>query len=291
LPTFSTQNITIAQGQSYVFDSQNLTAEGIYFATFQNAAGCDSVVTLNLTVVEPLNYVLNASNNEICLGDEVTLTLTINLEPQYPAGYVHCNGIPTAVVDVTNPATGKTWMDRNLGASQVATSSTDADAYGDLYQWGRRGDGHQCRTSPTTSALSSADQPNHGSFILTTSSPYDWRSPANPNLWQGVNGINNPCPIGYRLPTEAEFDAERLSWNPANDAGAFASPLKLSKAGLRTEEDGSLFAVGFDGLYWSGTTSSDYARYLSFYAGNFGIGSAMETHHRGTGASVRCIKN
>jgi len=40
-------------------------------------------------------------------------------------------------------ATGKIWMDRNLGASQVATSSTDAAAYGDLYQWGRAADGHE----------------------------------------------------------------------------------------------------------------------------------------------------
>jgi hypothetical protein len=43
----------------------------------------------------------------------------------------------TTIVDVTNPTTGATWMDRNLGATQVATSSTDAAAYGDLYQWCR----------------------------------------------------------------------------------------------------------------------------------------------------------
>ena len=34
----------------------------------------------------------------------------------------------TEVVDVTNPATGRTWMDRNLGASRAAMSSTDAQA-------------------------------------------------------------------------------------------------------------------------------------------------------------------
>ena len=47
---------------------------------------------------------------------------------------------------VTNPATGRTWMDRNLGASRVATGNTDAEAYGDLYQWGRAADGHQKET-------------------------------------------------------------------------------------------------------------------------------------------------
>ena len=116
--------------------------------------------------------------------------------PTYPAGSVFCTSGPTAIVDVTNPTTGKTWMDRNLGASQAATSSTDDAAYGDLYQWGRRADGHQCRTSPTTATLSSIDQPAHGNFITIGSTPYDWLSPQNVNLWQGVNGVNNPCPSG-----------------------------------------------------------------------------------------------
>ncbi len=72
----------------------------------------------------------------------------------YPTGSVFCNGSPTTIVDVTNPTTGAIWMDRNLGATQAATSSTDVDAYGDLYQWGRS-DGHQCRTAASlTSTLS-----------------------------------------------------------------------------------------------------------------------------------------
>lgn len=115
--------------------------------------------------------------------------------PTYPAGTVHCTGTPTLVVDVMNPSTGEIWMDRNLGASQVATSSTDAAAYGDLYQWGRAADGHQCRTSNTTSTNATTDTPSHGDFILEGGSPQDWRVPQNDNLWQGVNGVNNPCPI------------------------------------------------------------------------------------------------
>ena len=141
-------------------------------------------------------------------------------------------------------------MDRNLGATQVAASSADANSYGDLYQWGRRSDGHQCRTSPTTTTLSSTDQPTHGNFILAPNSPFDWRSPQNTNLWQGVNGTNNPCPSGYRLPTETELNAERLSWSSQNSSGAFASPLKLPVAGFRVSSNGSLFNVGIYGYYW-----------------------------------------
>ena len=108
----------------------------------------------------------------------------------------------TEIIDVLNPITGKTWMDRNLGASGVGGA-------GDFYQWGRGSDGHQCYNSDTTTTLSSADQPGHGYFIITNQwGNRDWRSPSNQNLWQGVGGINNPCPSGYRLPTLSEFNEE-----------------------------------------------------------------------------------
>jgi uncharacterized protein (TIGR02145 family) len=210
-----------------------------------------------------------------------------NVGTSYPAGTVFCSGTPTAVIDVTNPTTGKTWMDRNLGASQVASSSTDVNSYGDLYQWGRRGDGHQCRNSSTTSSLSSSDQASNGNYILATVAPNDWRSPQNTNLWQGVNGVNNPCPNGYRLPTEPELEAERASWNTSNASGAFSSPLKLPASGARSYNDGSIYLVGINGAYWSSTISSTNSRYLGFDSNLAG----MDINFRAHGHSVRCIKN
>jgi uncharacterized protein (TIGR02145 family) len=195
---------------------------------------------------------------------------------------------PTLVVgEVFNPSTGKTWMDRNLGASQVATSSTDAASYGDLYQWGRRADGHQLRNSGTTTTLSSTDQPANGNYILASTSPFDWRSSQNVNLWQGVNGVNNPCPSGFRLPTETEWQAERQSWSSDNSAGAFASPLKLPMAGGRSSRFGSLSNAGTSGRYWSSTVSSADSRDLRFGSSNAG----MNNDDRASGASVRCIKD
>ena len=202
----------------------------------------------------------------------------------YPGGTVHCNGTPTAIIDVTNPTTGAIWMDRNLGATQVATSSTDVDSYGDLYQWGRFSDGHQCRTSATNPTLSSVDQPAHGDFIIGAS---DWRSPQNDNLWQGVNGINNPCPSGYRIPTEAELEAERLSWSANNSTGALASPLKLPMAGYRNLSGGSLLDVGTGGSYWSSTVSGASSRDLYFDGSNAYVYGST----RANGDSVRCLKD
>ena len=206
----------------------------------------------------------------------------------YPDGTVHCTGTPTAVVDVTNPTTGKTWMDRNLGAAQAATSSTDANSYGDLYQWGRAADGHQCRNSSTTITLSSTNQPGHGDFITSSSSAdYDWRSSQNDNLWQGVNGTNNPCPSGYRLPTYAELDAEHDSWSSDDAAGAFASPLKLPLAGYRFDSNGSLDDVGSSGNYWSSAVIGVSANYLEF-SSNY---ADMYDNVRGYASSVRCLKD
>ncbi len=200
---------------------------------------------------------------------------------------------PPQIPSVTNVVTGEIWMDRNLGASQVATSSTDTDAYGDLYQWGRAADGHESRTSSTRTTLATSDTPGHGDFILPSNSPYDWLSPQNDNLWQGVNGVNNPCPSGYRLPTEAEWEAERLSWvqapiSSSNDAdGAFDSPLKLPAAGFRSRSIGSLFDVGSLGYYWSSSVSGTSARLLLF---NSSL-AVMLTDYRARGYSVRCLKD
>jgi len=205
----------------------------------------------------------------------------------YPHGTVHCNpSSPTAIVDVTNPTTGKIWMDRNLGASQAALGSADSAAYGDLYQWGRFADGHQCRTSDTTTTLSSMSLPGHGNFILAPNSPYDWLSPQDNNLWQGVSGVNNPCPTGYRLPTEAELNAERLSWSVQTPMGAMISPLRLPAGGFRNHSTGTLDAVGSIGSYWSSSTFNTMSRRLYFLVDD----ANMNSNYRARANSVRCIK-
>jgi uncharacterized protein (TIGR02145 family) len=196
------------------------------------------------------------------------------------------NSFVTQVVEVTS-AGGRTWMDRNLGAHRAATGSTDNAAYGYLYQWGRLSDGHQCRTSPTIATLSNSDVPGHDNYIMVQNSLRDWRSPQNSDLWQGVNGINNPCPTGFRLPTDAEWNSERLSWSTNNAAGAFASPLKLPLAGLRFS---GLGLVGNEGLYvgyWTSSPDDNYSWYLYISSS----GSGVVGHYRAEGLSVRCIKD
>lgn len=189
----------------------------------------------------------------------------------------------------------KCWMDRNLGASRVATAYNDTDAYGDLFQWGRLDDQHQTRTSGVTTTLSSSDNPGHSNFIYGMGSPYDWRLPQNDNLWQGVWGTNNPCPSGWRIPTETEWETERLSWSSNDYNGAYASPLKLTAAGHRDSIDAWLEDVGSFGSYWSSAVStSTFILTTAAYAGNltfFCNGAEMGSTDRALGFSVRCVQD
>ena len=193
---------------------------------------------------------------------------------------------PSAIPTVTS-STGKIWMDRNLGASQIATNSNDVDAYGDLYQWGRAADGHQSRISAKTFTSSSTDQPAHGDFIVND---VDWRSPENTNLWQGVDGVNNPCPSGFRLPTIAEWEAERKKWSSNNANGAFASLLKLPKASYRSNSNG-IVDSSFDwGFYSSSTVDRDGTMKPLRFSESSGV-TTNTSVGRARGLSVRCIKN
>jgi len=182
---------------------------------------------------------------------------------------------------------GTCWLDRNLGAKTVATAYNHLESYGDLFQWGRLDDGHQTRTSAKTSTLSATDIPGHSSYIYNAVI-YDWRSTPNDNLWQGNYSSNNPCPQGWRLPTETELNNERVSWGSIDYNGAFSSTLRLTAGGSRSS-GGNLNGIGVHGRYWSSSLNavSLQPRHLYFDNSN----AALQNLSRVIGASVRCIKD
>lgn len=135
---------------------------------------------------------------------------------------------PTIVHDGNNyqavlSSTGNTWLDRNLGATQVATGVTDFKAYGGLFQWGRAPDDHQ----DITWSSATLGNPDHGilssnrdvpagddlfNFITENTSPFDWRINPNDALWTGTTATNNPCPpaTASPLPPNGRTNAKAL---------------------------------------------------------------------------------
>jgi hypothetical protein len=196
-------------------------------------------------------------------------------------------------------ANNRIWMDRNLGATRVATSINDEEAFGDLYQWGRNSDGHQIKTSGTSSNLSNSDLVNNNLFIITSSEPYDWRVPQNNLLWQGVNGINNPCPKGFRIPTYEEWETEVAGWPPQlvynkpiwGVMSAYSSALKLTTPSIRYQI-GNIFSNGIS-EYWTSTvptgSSGAITLLLNTKLNNYGF--TLSGERRAHGLSCRCIKD
>jgi len=200
--------------------------------------------------------------------------------------------------EVANQKTQKVWLDRNLGASRVAQSATDYQSYGSLFQWGRLADNHQCinwtdsytgtAVNGVTTTTSVSNTPANSLFVKTIQAPYDWKVPQNNNLWQGVSGINNPCPSGYRIPTSTELTTEVNSWTTKNTAGAYGSSLKWTVAGYRDFPDGGVYDSGNTGAYWSSTVSNSSKATLLWFSASEGY---TMSDFRAVGYSVRCIKN
>jgi uncharacterized protein (TIGR02145 family) len=197
----------------------------------------------------------------------------------YPANYV---GTKATVVDITS-SSGKIWMDRNLGASQVASSANDANAYGGYFQWGRFADGHQVSNSATTTTTSNSDTPADGKFINVIA---DWRTTPNNTLWQGIGGTNNPCPNGYRVPTSTELNNEFTVLNITNTTNAASSILKIPANGYR--DTTGVLTAGSIAHFWTSTASGVNSSY--FTISSTSVTLYASTAGKGYGMAVRCIK-
>lgn len=140
------------------------------------------------------------------------------------------------VTDAEGNRVEQTWLDRNLGAKNTASASNDFTAFGSLFQWSRKADGHEMTvwTSATTGAFVNPLAPlnaptddrrdaGQNGFMPTNKEPHDWARDDASNrdgLWGGrfddkayaaeptaATQDNNPCPPGYRVPTVNEFIA------------------------------------------------------------------------------------
>ena len=221
---------------------------------------------------------------------------------------------------VENTTTGRTWLNNNLGAdyanvdssdynpSQQATAGNDYLAYGSMFQWGRKADGHELMnwvtdhngTTKYGKTNTTNDNPSDSLFITKYS---DWRVTPDDTLWASESSPNNVCPVGYRLPlnpngavdAEHELAVELNSWDSKDADGSMSSVLKLPTAGGLTSSGVITWWTPGYGDYWTGSVvpsdgnNSTVSNARDVYFGNaLGL---LDTSGRGIGFSVRCIKD
>lgn len=117
---------SICNGSSYSFAGQNLTTAGTYNATLISSSGCDSVVTLFLTVNTAIS---NSIYDTICPGDTIVFDgQNITIAGVYRADYTRTNGCDSTVyLSLTERVINTSINLFGGGASAVAS--------GAQYQW------------------------------------------------------------------------------------------------------------------------------------------------------------
>ncbi|MEA2049197.1 MAG: FISUMP domain-containing protein [Campylobacterota bacterium] len=207
---------------------------------------------------------------------------------------------------VISPYTGRIWLDRNLGASEVCSksrgsftsnenyNSSQMNCYGDYYQWGREHDGHQESNSTITTILATSITSVGNSFIQNSSSSYDWSDidddgSVRSTNWSKIDGTSI-CPIGYRVPTIEELKAEVIDLVDIdvvqNRDDAFNNFLKLPSAGARRYDNGSMHNPDSWGVLWTISADGFNSYYLSFKSDTTAWGS---DGNRASALSVRCV--
>jgi len=182
--------------------------------------------------------------------------------------------VPAALVtDAGVTINGVKWATRNVAApGTFAASQTDA---GMFYQWNSKIG--WSATDPLTSTNGSA-----------------WNNAWNGNGATTWEAANNPCPQGWRVPTQAELNTlvslSTKTWTTIPAPGYIftsgGNSLFLPAAGDRGSNVGTLGNVGTIGYYWSSTEeSSNYAYYLYLGSGNAGLVKLNKSY----GQSVRCV--
>ncbi len=118
----------ICDGDVYSFGNQNLTSGGTFTDILTAVSGCDSTVTLNLTVIDP-NTVFT-SNASVCFGQSYQFeTLTLTQSGQYTQTFTSVAGCDS-VVQLTLTIENEILNTVSVNGSVLSANQTNAS-----YQW------------------------------------------------------------------------------------------------------------------------------------------------------------
>ncbi|MDX8571849.1 hypothetical protein OZ666_09155 [Elizabethkingia sp. HX QKY] len=265
---------TISTNTAIVFPTSNGTSVTAAPVFINNDTGGSLLGTFSAqaqVASAPVQNIL--AQNAFRITPETKSNLTINLR--------------TCLVKLT----ANSWNDimcHNLGADQsVDPFIPSAAIHGAKYQWG-------AQTGEAGRYYSQSDDQSNSGTIL------GWNNIGKPDgSWsESSKTVNDPCPTGYRIPKQAEWQAIidnntityiGSNWTSSstnyNNGIKIGNDLFLPATGYRSFNNGQLGGRGFGAEYWSSGILGTNGSSLLVTNGNatMGIGS------RTLGMAIRCI--
>ncbi len=279
---------------------ESVTPQANYSGTVSNGTTCKVTVVYKSSLNTSLRGLTAATAKQMKLyavytlsGTDRAVELNIRLQD------CSCCGA------MTTSGTWLAFMCHNLGVEESLDPFTHVEGlYGDLYQWGRKMDGHEKRYSGTTTTRVDSDDVGHGNFIVGA---VDWRYPSSPTLWGITKTANDPCPVGWKVPTSSHWQsifntntdeiqspsaATANTWTWTGNGYMIGQSLYLPAAGYRNRSNGSLIEIGTRGMYWSsGASTGSVSHSLNIYVSNTTyFVNTSSSSERGYGLSVRCVQ-
>jgi len=307
----------ICDNDSIFFKDEYLNVAGIYRDTLKTMIfGCDSIVTLDLTVKPAPSF--SIAESAVCLNNSVHLVFTgvAPFELDYTfngtrqnttitgmnaafaateAGdnpfivhrFVSANGCSLGGGSSSSgedgvEINGVVWATRNVDAP--GTFTKNPEDFGMLYQWNR------------SIGWSGADPMinSNGGTVWDSSIPVG-------TVWETTN---DPSPAGWRVATHEEhlklLDTDNVSseWTSINGINgrrftdkSNGNSVFLPAAGSRAGSDGNIGQAGSMCFYWSSTQYFDGYTYGASSLLLSSTGATWNPYIAYLGFSVRCVKD
>ncbi len=310
---FTSGNIDITQstpadGVSYTIASQTGLKNDV-IVTISTPATLSATVSNIYMMISP-----GSPTGELYIGLEIDGSWKYIKKTSAPTGTFERGKFYTVSVDASAAVATPVYSESSTDAVLIAGRwwapvnagyVTTTRVHGLLYQWNRKaGQTYDESPLPTITAgpvsvTTGNDVSSNNIFYTAPDSPRDWCTP-QASSWDLTN--YNPCPSGWRVPTNTELqalvdagstwtssggsDALAGRWFGGDHGGTHFGSVFLSASGLRYFEAGQLIGRSVEGAYWSANINGGNA-----YTLDFEIGFANTTNfYRATGMSVRCVK-